>query len=247
MKALYDLLPLGVFFAAYSLGDIYWATALAIVTAAGQLLYGYLVARQLERTHVINFVVIFVFGGLTLALRDDTFIKWKPTIVNWLFAAVFAGSLVIGKRSLLERMLGQHLVLSGNIWRRMTVIWTAFFMLCGALNLYVAFGLDLGQDDLSRKQRTLLETVTANEIRYAEIVLKLDPDDVSATDLKTLVPQTRNDRINGYLESVALDYWVKFKVFGLFGLTLVFVLLQSVYLSWLTSRNAAEKLTEAQT
>lgn len=245
MKAFYDLLPLLVFFVAYTMGGIYWATALAIVAATAQLLLGYLRTRKFERTHLINFGVITLFGGLTLILRDATFIKWKPTIVNWLFAVVFAGSLVVGNKCVLERMLGTQLDLSTVIWRRMTLAWAGFFLLCGSLNLYVAFGIDIDGDDLSTSQKQELEAVVASDAAYARTVLLLDPATLTTSELAALIPTDRHVRMATYFDTIALDYWVKFKVFGLFGLTLCFVVAQSVYLAWLT-RGGANGVADVQ-
>lgn len=233
MKAFYDLLPLLVFFAAYSWGGIYWATALAIGASALQLLVGRLVKGTTERMHLVNFGLIAVFGGLTLLLRDATFIKWKPTMVNWLFSVTFAGSLVIGKQSVLERMLGPQLTLDSHIWRRLTMVWAGFFLFCGVLNLYVAFGIRLDSQDLTDSQYAQLMEITHHDAAYVRTILQLDPSTISPTELKQLVPADKTAREQAFLETVSLDYWVKFKVFGLLGLTLVFVVLQSLYLAWL--------------
>ena len=148
MKFLYDLFPLLLFFAAFKLYDIYTATAVAIVASFVQVGGYWLRHRRFETAHLITLGVIAVFGGLTLALHDDTFIKWKPTLVYWILAASLFGSHFIGERTLIDRMLGAHLELPQRLWRRLSLAWVAFFALLGGLNLYVAFyyGLDLDEE-----------------------------------------------------------------------------------------------------
>jgi intracellular septation protein len=115
-------------------------------------------------------VLIVVFGSATWFLKDPNFIKWKPTVLNWLFAVVFLGSQWIGREPIIQRMMGAQIELPSPIWRRLNLAWTVYFVVIGVINLYVAFN---------------------------------------------------------YEESV----WVNFKLFGMLGLTIAFVLLQSVFLA----------------
>ena len=80
-----------------------------------------------------------VFGGLTLTFHSETFLKWKAPVVNWLFALGFAGSHFIGDRVLIKRIMGHALTLPDAIWTRLNLAWIAFFLFCGAANLFVAF------------------------------------------------------------------------------------------------------------
>lgn len=178
MKLLFDLLPLLLFFAAFKLYDIYIATAVAIVAACVQVGLFWARHRRFETMHLITLAVISVFGGLTIALQDDTFIKWKPSIVNWAFAVVILGMLVFGKKSALEHLMGKQVSLLAPVWQKLNIAWGLFFVLMGVLNLYVAFYHNRDAD-----------------------------------------PTTRTET------------WVNFKVFGLTGLTLVFVVLQMVFLA----------------
>lgn len=148
MKFLYDLFPLLLFFAAFKFYGIYEATAVAIVASFVQVGGWWLRHRRFETMHLVTLAVIVVFGGLTLALHDDTFIKWKPTLVYWILAALVFGSQVFGKKTVIERMLGKQLELPPAIWTRQNLSWGIFFVVAGALNLYVAFyyGLDLDAD-----------------------------------------------------------------------------------------------------
>jgi intracellular septation protein len=143
MKLLFDFFPILLFFAAFKLYDIYVATAVAIGAGLLQVGYGWLRHRRLERMHVITALLLVVFGGLTLLLRDEMFIKWKPTILDWLFAAVFAGSRLVGKRTpLVERMLSGTVQVASSVWLRLNLLWVVFFAAMGVLNLLVVYNFD---------------------------------------------------------------------------------------------------------
>jgi len=152
MKLLFDFLPLLIFFAAFKLYDIYTATAVGIIATVAQVSIGYVKHRRFEPPHLVTLVAIVVFGGLTIALQDEAFIKWKPSIVNWVFATAVLGSLVIGKKSALEFVMGRQLKLPADVWRKLNLAWGAFFVAMGGLNMYVAFYYDLAADAASRTQ-----------------------------------------------------------------------------------------------
>ncbi len=184
MKLFFDFLPIVLFFIAYKLGGgiyhfdgqeydikgIYVATAVMIVATLVQNAYSWFMHGKLEKSHLITLVLVVVLGGATLWLQDPNFIMWKPTVVNWLFAAGFLGAQLFTSQSLLERMMSEHLQLPDAAWSRLIVAWILFFILSGIANIYVAFNFD------------------------------------EAT-------------------------WVNFKLFGLLGLTIVFIIGQSFYLS----------------
>ncbi|MEE8211767.1 MAG: septation protein A [Acidiferrobacterales bacterium] len=174
MKFLFDFFPLLLFFAAFKLFDIYIATAVAIAATFVQVGAHWFRTHRFETMHLTTLGVLVVFGGMTLVFRDDTFIRWKPTIVYAILAALTLASQLVGNRTLLERMLGSQITLPQQIWARLNLSWGGFFLILGALNLYVAFYYGLDRD-----------------------------------------PETR------------LATWVNFKVFGLIGLTVVFVLAQA--------------------
>ncbi len=83
--------------------------------------------------------VIVIFGGMTLLFRDDTFIKWKPSIVNWIFSAILLGSHFIGQKTVIERLLGTQMTMPKAIWAKVNFSWGVFFLVSGLLNVYVAF------------------------------------------------------------------------------------------------------------
>jgi intracellular septation protein len=142
MKFLFDFFPVLVFFIAYKFFDIYTATAAAIVASFVQVGWSWLRHRKIENAHLITLVLIVVLGGLTLYLQDEMFIKWKPTVVNWLFAAVFFGSQFVGRKPLVQRLMGHAVALPHSMWLRLNLGWTVFFVALGIANLYVVYSFD---------------------------------------------------------------------------------------------------------
>ena len=136
--------------------------------------------------HIITLILLLVFGGATLLLKDPVFIKWKPTAINWLFALVFLGSQYIGQKPLVQRMMGQALDIDdASVWMRLNLAWVGFFVFSGVANLVVAFN-------------------------FSE------------------------------------DIWVDFKLFGLMGLTLIFVVGQAFYLARYLPTDAEEHAKSAK-
>ena len=184
MKLFFDFLPIVLFFIAYKFGGgiytwdgqeydikgIYVATAVMIVATVLQTSFNWFLHRKIEKSHLITLVLVLVLGGATLWLQNPDFIKWKPTAVNWLFALAFLAAHIFTDKSLLERMMAEHIQLPTAIWFRLNIAWVLFFILSGVANLYVAFNFD------------------------------------EAT-------------------------WVNFKLFGLLGITIIFIIAQSIYLA----------------
>ena len=139
MKFLFDLFPIVLFFVAYKMYDIYVATAVAIGAAFLQTGLFWLKNRRFEKMHVITLAILVVFGGLTLILRDPVFIKWKPTVVNWLFGVTFLGSRFFGDKTLVERMMSHAITAPVPVWQRLNWAWVTFFIAMGILNIYVAY------------------------------------------------------------------------------------------------------------
>jgi intracellular septation protein len=199
MKLLFDLLPVILFFVTYKVagsfpqqsiamagaalgwmvGDgtvpdgqapILLATAVAIIASVLQVGWLLLRGKRVDPMLWVSLAVIVVFGGATIWFHDETFIKWKPSILYWLFGSALLLGHVVWKRNLLKSLLGTQLDVPGPVWGRLLWAWIAFFGVMGIVNLAVAY-------------------------------------------------------------SVSTDTWVNFKLFGLFGLTLVFTLGIGVYLA----------------
>ncbi len=141
MKQLLDFLPLVVFFIFYKLYDIFVASGALIVATALALVVSWLLYRKLEKMTLITFVLVTVFGTLTLVFHNDEFIKWKVTVIYTLFACALLFSQLWMKQPLIQTMLGKELTLPAFAWRRLNIAWALFFFACGLANIYVAFWL----------------------------------------------------------------------------------------------------------
>lgn len=142
MKFLYDFFPILLFFIAYKIYGIYAATVVAMTASFIQVGGFWIKHRRFQTMHLVTLGLIVVLGGATLWLQDERFIKWKPTLVNWMFAIAFLGSQFIGKKPLVERMMGATVQLPNEIWGRLNLIWIIFFALMGLANLYVVYNYD---------------------------------------------------------------------------------------------------------
>ena len=138
MKFLFDLFPVILFFVAFKLAGIYVATGVAIAATCVQIGALALLKRKIDRMLWASLAIIVVFGGATLALQDETFIKWKPTVLYWLFGAVLAGAALAG-RNLIRLALSEQVRLPEPVWARLNLSWIGFFVVMGGLNLYVAY------------------------------------------------------------------------------------------------------------
>jgi intracellular septation protein len=138
MKFLFELFPVALFFIAIQIWDIFVATGVAIAATVVQV--GWLALRRKKIPPMLwaSFAIIVVFGGLTLYLRDKTFILWKPTVLYWLFGAVLAGA-ALARRNLIRGLLSEQMSLPDRVWAKLNWSWVGFFAAMGTLNLYVAF------------------------------------------------------------------------------------------------------------
>ncbi len=139
MKFLFDLFPVILFFVAYKFADIYVATGVAIVATLAQVGWVHFRHGKVDGMLWASLGLIVVFGGMTLLLNDPTFIKWKPTILYWLFASVLLGATTFFRKNLIQTMLAAQLALPDTVWSRLNLSWIAFFALMGILNLYIAY------------------------------------------------------------------------------------------------------------
>jgi len=139
MKQLFDFFPIFLFFIAFKLYDIYVATAVVIVATIIQVAYTWFKYRKVETMQWITLGLIVVMGGATILLHDEQFIKWKLSIIEWLFGVAFIGSQFIGKKPFVERMMSSSLTLPSNVWRRLNLMWGCFFIIVGFINVYVMF------------------------------------------------------------------------------------------------------------
>ena len=138
MKFLFDFFPVILFFVAFKLSDIFVATAVAIAASVAQI--GWVLARRRKVTGMqwVSLAIIVVFGGATLLLRDETFIKWKPTVLYWLAGLAFLGGLAF-RQNLVKAVISEGIELPEAVWTKLCVAWGVFFLFKGTLNLWVAY------------------------------------------------------------------------------------------------------------
>ena len=139
MRMLFDLFPLILFFVAYKLGDIYVATGVAIAASVAQIGWLKLRRRPVDNMQWVSLAIIIVFGGMTLVLQDETFIKWKPTVLYGLFAVVLLGSRYALRKNLIEAMMSKQVKLPDPVWDRLNLAWVVFFAFLGVLNILIAY------------------------------------------------------------------------------------------------------------
>lgn len=147
MKLVLDFFPIILFFITYKYygggqEGILAATVVIIVATIVQVAITWLWKRRVEKMHLITLALVVIFGGATLILKDEIFIKWKPTVVNWIFAIGFLASQFIGERNLVQRMMDKSVDMPNSNWRTLNLIWVVFFIVLGFVNLYVVYNFD---------------------------------------------------------------------------------------------------------
>lgn len=138
-KVLFDFLPLLLFFIALKVGDIYWATGMAMLASVAQIVYLWWRKRPIELMNWVNLFLILGFGSATLYLQDQRFIQWKPSILYWLFALFLLGAQWLFHKNGIQLLMGKHIQLSPIVWKRLLYAWVIFFIVMGVLNAIVAF------------------------------------------------------------------------------------------------------------
>lgn len=162
MKILFDLFPIILFFIAYQVGEknpeqatawlaalgivldggakpgVFLATLVAIVATFVQIGWVWFKHRKVDTMLWVSLALIVVFGGATLFLHDETFIKWKPTVLYWLFALSLGLAPLLFERNLIRLMMEKNVALPDAVWTRLNLAWAGFFALMGVANLWVA-------------------------------------------------------------------------------------------------------------
>lgn len=172
MIALLEWLPLTLFFITYQYAGLYAATASIMVATTMQIAIYAILGKPISPLQWLGLGILTFMGSATLLFNNMLFIKWKPTIVYWVFASTFALSPYVTHTLLIKQMLGHLLTLPNTAWKKLNYYWVVCFSILGAVNIIVAYSVD---------------TTT----------------------------------------------WVQFKLFGLFGLQLLFILLQAFYVTYL--------------
>lgn len=139
MKFLFEMFPIILFFASYKFKDIYFATAVAIGASILQIAFSYYKNKKIEKPMIISLALITVFGGATLLLHDNFFIRMKPTVLYWIFSVSLLVARFVFKKNLIKAMLQKQIVVPDSVWGKLNIAWVLFFMVMGCLNLYIAF------------------------------------------------------------------------------------------------------------
>jgi intracellular septation protein len=168
MKFLFDMFPVILFFGVFKWGEshgdaaqslvgtylsglvsgghvgadqapILIATAVAIVATIAQIVSLLARRRKVDAMLWVSLAIIVVFGGATIYFHNDTFIKWKPTVLYWVFAVALAGAQLLMRKNPIRMMMGHQVELPDAVWDKLNMAWAGFFAAMGALNLYVAF------------------------------------------------------------------------------------------------------------
>jgi intracellular septation protein len=144
MKQFAEFLPIAVFAGVYFYTrDIFISTAVLMGATLIQIAVEYATTRKVGRQTWFIFGSVVILGGMTLAFRDEAFIQWKPTLVNWAFCVALLGSYLFFNVNLLKKMLGEQVKLPDHVWRNLTFGWSGGFFIAGALNLVVAYNFDM--------------------------------------------------------------------------------------------------------
>lgn len=163
MKLLFDVFPVILFFIFFKFGNshpetaeailaafhivlaesikpaIFLATLVSIFATTFQILWTKYRHGKVDAMLWVSFCVIFFFGGATLIFHNDTFIRWKPSVLYWLFSLALLGSNLIFKKNLIRSMLSSKMALPVRVWNRLNLSWGLFFAALGFVNLYVAY------------------------------------------------------------------------------------------------------------
>jgi len=139
MKLLFDLFPVILFFAVFKAYGVFAATATAIVATFAQVAWVKYRHGKVDTMLWVSLGIITVFGGATLLLHDETFIKWKPTVLYWFFSAALLFAPIFFKKNLMRSLLQDKMTLPDKVWHNLNLSWSVFFAVLGLVNLYVAF------------------------------------------------------------------------------------------------------------
>jgi intracellular septation protein len=208
MKFLLDFFPIALFFIVYKTMGLYAAIYAMIGATALQMLITRLQTGKFEKTHIITFGLLVVFGGITLAIKDPAFIMWKVSVLYVVFALALISSLWIGKKTLLQRMLGKEMQLPAQVWNQLTWFWGVGFSGIALVNAYYV--------DIALSTRSaLFSTLTLDpKVELTEL-------DCASTAVEQLCLAAQQSE----------EAWVNFKLFGTMGLTFALIIITVIFIS----------------
>lgn len=146
MQLFFEVLPVFLFFIAFKFYDIYVATVVGIVATLIQVIVTYVMTKSWDKKQLITLGIFSVFGGMTIYFHNPIFVKWKPTIVFWVFSLAILLSQVFTKKPIMQRLMEASLeekaTIPKKVWSNLNIAWAVFFIVLGAVNLYVAYHFD---------------------------------------------------------------------------------------------------------
>jgi len=208
LKFIIDFLPIVLFFVVYKNYGIYPAIYSMIAATAVQILFTKISMGKYEKSHLITFALLVIFGGITLIFNDPAFIMWKVSVLYVIFALVLIGSIFIGEKTLLHRMLGKEISVPRNIWKNVTWLWGFGFLVIALINaVYV-------NSALVARSKFLSIANISGEIELLEVDCSIS----RFSDACFIAQQTE-------------DAWVNFKLFGILGLTFLLLIITILMIS----------------
>ncbi len=208
MKFLLDFFPIALFFIVYKTIGLYAAIYAMIGATALQMAVARYQTGKFENSHLVTFGLLVALGGVTLALRDPAFLMWKVSVLYVVFAVALIISIWIGKKTLLQRMLGKELELPKQVWNQLTWLWGAGFVGIAIVNAYYV-NLALGAREALFGSTDLDPKVELTELDCATTTMQ---------DLCIVAQQTE-------------ESWVNFKLFGTMGLTFILIIITVTFIS----------------
>ncbi|HBW06879.1 MAG TPA: intracellular septation protein A [Gammaproteobacteria bacterium] len=208
MKFLLDFFPIALFFIVYKTMGLYAAIYAMIGATALQMLITRLQTGKFEKTHIITFGLLVVFGGITLAIKDPAFIMWKVSVLYVVFALALILSMWIGEKTLLQRMLGKEMTLPAKVWHQLTWFWGVGFSGIALVNAYYV--------DIALSTRSILFSTSTLDPK-----VELTELDCASTAVEQLCLAAQQSE----------EAWVNFKLFGTMGLTFVLIIITVIFIS----------------
>ncbi|WP_034413083.1 septation protein A [Candidatus Photodesmus blepharus] len=138
MKQIIDFVPLLFFFILYKLYDVYIATGVLVIASTLQVIVTFVFYKEVKKMQLASFIILVVFGSMTIFLHDDNFIKWKVTITYTALSILLSASHLLG-RPAIKGMLSKEITLPDDIWSKINWAWVCFFLFCAGLNIYISY------------------------------------------------------------------------------------------------------------
>lgn len=138
-KIIFEFFPIIIFFIAYKASNIFTATSIALIVEIVRIVHNIVLCHTLTKVRIFNFFLVLVLGTTTIYFHNPVFIKWKVTILYWLFGITFISSAILRKKYIIREVIKKEINLPIKDWRNIDISWGVFFILLGILNLIVAY------------------------------------------------------------------------------------------------------------